>query len=74
MRLREYIDTAGHGEISRIVRAAGVAASTLHDVLNGKPIRRYETAKKIAAATGGKVTVEELCEAPAKPAKRKRAA
>lgn len=62
MRLREYLDAAGHGEISRLVRAAGVAGSTIHDVLNGKPIKRYETAKRISEATGGKVSVAELCE------------
>lgn len=69
MRLREYIEAAGHGEISRLVRAANVAGSTIHDHLNGRPIRKYETAKRISDATGGKVSVAELCEvdAPAPP-------
>jgi hypothetical protein len=62
MRLREYLEAAGHGEISRLVRTAGVAGSTIHDVLNGKPIKKYETAKRISDATGGRVTVAELCE------------
>ena len=61
MLLREYLDTKARGEISRLVRATGCAGSTIHDVLNGKPIARYETAKRISDATGGAVTVESLC-------------
>lgn len=63
MRLREYLDEQPRGEITRLVRVTGVANSTLHDVLNGKPIRLYETAKKISEATGGKVGIADLCEA-----------
>lgn len=61
MLLREYLDTKGRGEISRLVRETGCAGSTFHDVLNGKPIARFETAQRISKATGGTVTVEALC-------------
>ena len=71
MRLREYIDTKGRGEISRIVRVAGVAGTTVHDALNGNPVARYETAKRISDATGGAVSIAELCEPePEKKSKR----
>lgn len=62
MRLREYVDTRGRGEISRIVRVAEVAGTTVHDALNGHPIARYDTAKRISEATGGAVSIPELCE------------
>ena len=61
MLLREYIDAKGRGEISRLVRETGCAGSTIHDVLNGKPIAKFATAQKIAAATGGLVSAESLC-------------
>lgn len=64
MTLREYIDAHGHGTIMRLVREAGVAASTIYDHLHGKPIRSYPTAERIAAATGGAVTITDLCATP----------
>lgn len=68
MTLREYIDQAGHGVVMRLVRESGVAASTIYDHLkSGKPLRSYPAAKKLSDATGGAVTIEDLCELP-KPA------
>ena len=75
MRLREYVDAKGRGEITRIVRVAEVANTTVHDALKGHAIARYDTAKRISEATGGLVSIEELCEpsaAPVEPTKRNR--
>lgn len=73
MLLREYLKGRGRGEISRLVRESGCANSTIHDVLNGKPISRFATAERISVATGGEVTAVELCgpQNEGKPAKRK---
>lgn len=62
MTLHDYIEAQGAGTISRLMRTTGCAATTLHGVLDGAPIARYELAKRISDATGGVVTVAELCE------------
>lgn len=62
MTLHDYIEAQGAGTISRLMRTTGCAATTLHGVLDGAPIARYELAKRIADATGGAVTVHELCD------------
>lgn len=61
MLLAEYIaQQEGAGAISKLVRDAGVANSTIHDILNGHRLSRLDTAEKISKATGGKVTVADL--------------
>lgn len=62
MTLHDWIEQQGGGEISRLVRVTGCAASSLHNHLNGQPIGRYETAKKISDATDGAVSIADLCE------------
>lgn len=62
MTLHEWIAAKGAGEISRLVRETGCAGTTFHDVLNGHALKRYDIAKKISDATGGKVSVADLCE------------
>jgi len=64
MRLADWIEREGRGAISRLVRETGCAASTFHTHINGKPIAEYQTAKRISEATGGEVSIEELCEPP----------
>ena len=74
MMLSEYVRSKGSGEISRIVRVAEVANTTVHRALKGQPVSRYETAKRISDATGGVVSIAELCEpaTPKQPAPRRR--
>lgn len=64
MRLQQWLEQEGRGEVSRLVRVANVAASTIYDHLGGKPIRLYDVAKRISDATGGTVSIPDLCEEP----------
>lgn len=68
MTFPDWIQSQPHGTLKRLERETGVAYSTLHRARIGEPIGSYATAKKIADATAGAVTVAELCEAaPAAP-------
>lgn len=74
----------GRGEISRIVRETGLAFTTVQRAAtHGKLIEVYDCAKRISDATGGVVSVKELCEpvvlaeledAPTQPVPRPEAA
>lgn len=45
-----------------ISEKSGVSLLTLHNVSKGGRMTIYDKAKSISEATGGKVTVQELCE------------
>lgn len=62
MRLREWVEKRGRGEISRIVKDTGLAYSTVYWIYKGKTTPEYETAKKISVYTEGQVTIDELCD------------
>jgi hypothetical protein len=62
MRFREWVDTQPKGTMTRIQRETGLGYTTIMRARRGEPIAHYETAKRISDATGGEVTVEELCE------------
>lgn len=68
MDLDKYIRTQPYGTKARIAREAGVFYTTVHDIQRGQKAR-YETAKRISAATNGAVSIAELCD-PAPKAKR----
>lgn len=74
--LHEYLATRPRGELTRIHRATGVAYSWLYRCAVGEhAFSRYSIAKKISDATGGAVSVDELCTLPKrKPRRRKRVA
>ncbi len=61
MQLSHWIKREGRGAITRICRESGVAYSTIYTAYRGQRIGRYATAKAISDATGGEVTVEDLC-------------
>lgn len=61
MRLSEWAKLKGRGELSRLSHATGLAYTTVLAGVEGK-LKRYDVAKKISDATGGEVTVAELCE------------
>lgn len=46
----------------RLVRETGLAQRTIYAIRDGENRPRYATAKKISEATGGAVTIEDLCE------------
>jgi hypothetical protein len=59
MRLEEWIEQAGRGELARIQRATGLSYQCVHAVVHGrKP--EYDTARRISEATDGAVTISEL--------------
>jgi len=64
MRFTEYVAQSPHGEMKRIEREARVGYQTLIRAKNGIRLNEYDVAKRISDATGGKVSVAELCEAP----------
>lgn len=59
MLLAEYVAREGRGTLARLQRATGLAYTTVFRALKRPPT--YETALKLSAATGGAVTVDELC-------------
>lgn len=68
MRLRMWVKRQGKGEISRLARVSGLSYPTVHALAHDKQEAKGETALKLSAATGGAVSVAELCTLP----KRKR--
>jgi AcrR family transcriptional regulator len=61
MTLREFFDT--HEVTTQaLADEAGVSRATVRNALAGMLISRYETARRVSVATGGVVTVQELCE------------
>ena len=70
MRLRTWIKAAGHGAIAELARQAGVSQSFLSTLVNDRrAVKHYGTAARISAATGGAVSIDELCKLP--PPKRR---
>jgi hypothetical protein len=68
VRLSEYLKGKQRGEKARIARAAGVSWQTIRNAASDDaPAMRYETAVKVSEATGGAVSVRELCMPGAPP-------
>lgn len=61
MQLSQWVKREGRGAITRICRESGVAYSTIYTAYRGQRIGRYATARAISDATGGEVTVDDLC-------------
>jgi DNA-binding transcriptional regulator YdaS (Cro superfamily) len=62
MKLREYVEREGVGTISRLSRVTGISYTTLLAAINGRAATRYDTAKKISEATGGAVSISDICD------------
>lgn len=71
MRLREWVTAGGKGAISRLVAVTGLTYPTIHALARDKRRARYETAAIICAATGGVVSIAELCELPRRAPRRR---
>lgn len=73
MRLGEWIDTQPRGAKAKLARDAQVQFNTILYLIAGKHVPSFETARAVSAATGGIVTIEELCtRTAAKPSSRAR--
>jgi hypothetical protein len=71
MRLRAWCKRRGKGAIAQLVRATGISYPTIHAYAHDKQVARRHNAKKVSAATGGAVSIDELEELPTpKPAKQ----
>lgn len=62
MRLHEYFEKKGSKTPQEIAEESGVSYTTVKSARRGMAIKLYDVAQRISAATGGKVTVRELCE------------
>lgn len=71
MLLSQWIQRQGHGAITRLASATGLNYTTVFYPCHGDPVKTYDVAKRISAATGGLVSIEELCE-PAEDTAQKR--
>lgn len=58
----QWLATQERGTQARIYREHGISFATMWNAQKRKPLKRYETAKKLSQATGGIVSVEALCE------------
>lgn len=61
MRFPEWVQTQERGALKRIERQTGVGYTTLMRLNSGDTIARYDVAKRISEATGGEVTIDDLC-------------
>jgi hypothetical protein len=65
--LDEWVKRKGRGELSRLMRATGLAYTTILDARR-EGVVGIDTAQRISDATDGAVTVDELKrEEPARP-------
>lgn len=72
MDLKTWVMLAGKGAMSRLARESGIAWSTVHAACHGRPVHNYRVARALSDATGGAVTLEELCaQAASAPARRR---
>lgn len=72
MDLAAYVKLKGTGEMTRLHRESGVSYATIHRLSKkGHRLSHYDSAKRLSEATGGVVSIAELCEAP-KLRKRRR--
>lgn len=62
MRLAAYVEAQGHGAVKDLAAKAGVSRPTIFKAIQGEPIGRWDVARRISEATGGQVSIRELCE------------
>lgn len=69
MRFPEWVKQQPRGVLKRIEREHDVGYNTLARLVRGETLSNYTVAKKISDATGGAVSIAEICEAAPGPAK-----
>jgi hypothetical protein len=63
MKLSEYRKLSDAKSIAKLSAETGVSTVSLHYYANGKrKCTRYDLAQRISLATGGLVSIAELCE------------
>jgi len=70
MKLRKYVETEVKRRgvyktqvLKELATKSGVSLLTLQNVERGATMQAYPKAKSVSEATGGKVRVQDLCEA-----------
>lgn len=61
MRLSDWVEQNGRGALMRLSERSGVCYPTVHAIYSGTQTPKYDTAEKLSDATGGEVTIAELC-------------
>lgn len=67
MDLDTYIRKNGYGAIAKIARDAVLSYTTVHRILTKGVKPQADTAVRISKATGGVISIAELCDPPPKP-------
>ena len=62
MRLSKWLADKGRGAKAELQRVSGVSYTTIQKAERGIPIRNYAVAQKLSEATGGDVSVRDLCD------------
>lgn len=68
VKFSEYVDaqvkwaTSRTAFLQQLESACGVSLLTLQRLYRGAKLKRYDKAKALCKATGGKVSLEDLCE------------
>lgn len=62
MTLDEFLKKKGSPTARDLAEKSGVSYTTIKSVRKGMKVKLYAIAKAISDATGGKVSVEALCE------------
>jgi hypothetical protein len=69
MKLRDWVtimatrgNTSRRTVLSHLARVSGVSLMTLGNVDRNARLGNYRTAKAVSEATGGEVSVEDLCD------------
>jgi DNA-binding transcriptional regulator YdaS (Cro superfamily) len=69
VRLKEYVDRQALRDgvtattiLQSLAEESGVSFQTCSTAYRGAAMNRYDKAKAIQTATGGRVTIKELCE------------
>ena len=70
MRFFEWAKRQPRGVLKRIELEHGVGYNTLSRLMRGETLTSYLVAKRVSAATGGEVSIEEICEPPKRTSRR----
>lgn len=68
MTLVDWVKEHGHGELARIARVTKLDYGTVYSAYRGLKRSDYDTRQAISDATGGVVSVSEVC--PAKSSRK----
>lgn len=61
MDFPSWAEKQPHGALTQLARETGCAYVTLHRLKRGGRIDSYSLAERISRATGGEVSIDDLC-------------